>query len=268
MQKTLVVFGNLIFFLLIYDGIAAQCRTVNWSDEFEIDGAPDKRKWNLEKGDGCPELCGWGNNELQYYTDVESENVRVENGFLIIEAKRHEEGDSTYYTSAKLVTKGLREWTYGTVEVRAKLPSGRGSWPAIWMLPTDMSDGWPLCGEIDIMEHVGFEPSMVYGTVHTGKYNHQLGTERGGEYKVEDCEDGFHDYRIKWTPERIEFYIDKLRYYTYAKREDTKEAWPFDKDFYLILNIAIGGNWGGQQGIDAEAWPQKMIVDHVRVYRD
>lgn len=267
MQKTLILLVNLIIGNLFVDTLYAQCRTINWSDDFEIDGVPDKRKWKSEVGDGCPDLCGWGNNELQFYTDMNPENVRVENGFLILEAHRKVEEDSIYYTSAKLITRELREWTYGTLEVRAKLPGGVGVWPAIWMLPADRSDGWPLCGEIDVMEHVGFDPTMIYGTVHTEKYNHLIGTQKAGEIEVEDCEEDFHDYRIKWSPERIEFYVDKLRYYTYAKREDNKEAWPFDKDFYLILNIAVGGNWGGEEGVAEDIWPQKMIVDHVRVYR-
>src|SRR6187551_560970 len=150
-----------------------------WADEFKTDGLPDSTKWGYDYGDGCPRNCGWGNNELQYYTSNRKENARVKDGSLIIEA-RHETMKTREYSSSRMVSKHKGDWTYGKIEVRAKLPKGLGVWPAIWMLPTDWAYGdWPSSGEIDIMEHVGYLPDSVFGTVHTGAYNHRIGTHKG-----------------------------------------------------------------------------------------
>ena len=238
-----------------------------WSDEFDEPGLPDTTKWSYDVGDGCPDLCGWGNNELQYYTERRVKNARIKDGHLIIEAHR-EEYESREYTSARLVTRDKGDWLYGRIEVRAELPSGRGTWPAIWMLPTEWAyGGWPKSGEIDIMEHVGYEPDSIYGTVHTEAYNHTLGTQRGGSIYVPDCEEAFHVYAIDWTPERIDFIIDDQVYYSFSNEGAGYEAWPFDQPFHLIMNIAVGGNWGGREGIAADIWPQEMRVDYVRVYQ-
>lgn len=238
-----------------------------WSDEFDTDGLPDPNKWTYDTGDGCPDLCGWGNNELQYYTSNRSENARVENGHLIIEAIK-EDFKTRKYSSARLVSKGKGEWKYGVMEIKAKLPSGRGTWPAIWMLPVDWKYGnWPKSGEIDIMEHVGYSPDSVYGTVHTGSYNHMYGTHRSGHVVNDKIEEGFHIYKIDWTEEQIEFSVDGKSYFTFENEHNTTEEWPFDQSFYLIMNIAVGGNWGGKKGVDETIWPQKLEVDYVRVYQ-
>ncbi len=237
-----------------------------WSDEFNYEGAPDPENWSYDMGDGCPNICGWGNNELQFYTDDRS-NARVENGHLVIEAHATDDADRPY-TSARLVSRGKQDWVYGRVEVRANLPFGRGSWPAIWMLPTERTyGGWPRCGEIDIMEHVGYEPLMVYGTVHTEAYNHLIGTQKGDSVLVQDAEDAFHVYAIEWREDRIDFFVDESLYHTFPRYEDTPAEWPFDQPFHLILNLAVGGGWGGKYGVSESIWPQQMQVDYVRVYQ-
>jgi beta-glucanase (GH16 family) len=241
--------------------------TLVWSDEFDDAGLPDQDKWAYDVGDGCPSLCGWGNDELQYYTDARSENARVEDGHLTIEARKEPFG-SRGYTSARLVTKGKGDWLYGRIEIRAQLPSGVGTWPAIWMLPTETFYGvWPASGEIDIMEHVGFAPDSVFAAVHTAAYNHMQGTQRTGRVAVPDAETAFHVYSVEWTPTRIDFYVDDVRYFAFLKGGSSYEVWPFDRAFHLVLNIAVGGSWGGQQGIDDTIWPQRMLLDYVRVYQ-
>ena len=231
-----------------------------WSDEFTIDGTPDATKWSFDIGDH-----GWGNNELQYYTK-ELRNARVENGTLIIETH----ADSTMekgYTSARLVTKGKAAWTYGYLEIKAKLPAGVGTWPAIWMLTeTNPYGGWPKSGEIDIMEHVGYDPSVIHGTVHTEAFNHSIGTDVGEVRSISDFNTEFHTYAINWSSEKIDFFIDDALYFTFENSKKGTAEWPFDHPFHLILNIAVGGNWGGQKGVDPAIWPQRMEVDYVRVY--
>jgi beta-glucanase (GH16 family) len=151
--------------------------------------------------------------------------------------------------------------------VRAKLPQGVGTWPAIWMLPEESKfGGWPNDGEIDIMEHVGYDPGSVHGTVHTEAFNHTIGTQKGAQMMVSDFASEFHAYAIDWTPGKIDFFIDGQKYFTFEKTGDDPKAWPFDQPFHLILNIAVGGNWGGAKGVDATIWPQRMEVDYVRVY--
>jgi len=237
-----------------------------WLDEFDTDGHPDPTKWSYDLGDGCPRICGWGNNELEYYTN-NLDNARVEAGHLII-AALHEPQAKNPYTSARLVSKGKGDWTYGKVEVRSKNPSGKGTWPAVWMLPTDNHyGGWPSSGEIDIMEHVGFVKDTVYGTVHTQSYNHGIGTQKGGQLLVPTTEEAFHKYGIEWDAEKIDFLIDDQVYFTFNNDHETSDEWPFDQDFHLILNVAVGGNWGGKEGIDDTIWPQQMVVDYVRVFQ-
>lgn len=234
-----------------------------WADEFETEGLPDPNKWGYDQGDH-----GWGNNELQMYTKENLENARIENGILIIEAKQ----DTNYakgFTSARLVTKGKASWLYGYIEAKAKLPHGVGTWPAIWMLPEENKyGGWPKSGEIDIMEHVGYDPGTVHGTVHTEAFNHTKGTQVGKTVSVPDFSDEFHVYAIDWTEDKIDFYIDDEHYHTFENTGKGFEEWPFDHPFHIILNLAVGGDWGGAKGVDPNIWPQRMEVDYVRVYKE
>ena len=240
-----------------------------WSDEFDYTGLPDATKWGYDVGGH-----GWGNQELQNYTGLRKENARVESGRLIIEARR-DDSESHMYTSARLVSKGKSDWTYGRFEVSAKLPSGRGTWPAIWMLPSLKSygdGGWPDNGEIDIMEHVGFDPNVVHGSVHTRAYYHSIGTQKTGKIRVRTARTEFNLYAVEWTPQEIRWYVNDEHYFTFRNERLTRRTadyrqWPFDKPFYLILNIAVGGAWGGAQGIDQSIWPQRMEVDYVRIYQ-
>lgn len=248
--------------LMVSGNLFSQEYTLVWSDEFDYTGLPDAEKWGYDVGGD-----GWGNNELQYYTQNRTENARVEDGHLIIEARKESYGGNNY-TSARLITKDKGDWLYGKIEVKAKLPGGTGSWPAIWMLPTDWEyGGWPSSGEIDIMEYVGYDPGIVHGTVHTEAYNHTLGTQKGAHTTVTDAETAFHVYSMEWTPERIKVFVDDTKYFTFNAEGDYT-TWPFDKRFHLLLNIAVGGSWGGAEGIDDEIFPVKMEVDYVRVYQD
>ncbi len=238
-----------------------------WSDEFKVSGLPDSTKWSYDLGDGCPRNCGWGNNELQYYTSNRHENARVEGGNLIIEAHR-EKMNTREYSSSRMVSKNKGDWTYGKIEVRAKLPKGLGVWPAIWMLPTDWAYGdWPASGEIDIMEHVGYIPDSIFGTVHTKRYNGMLGTQKSKGISSKTVNTAFHTYGMEWDKDKIDFLFDDKVYHSFANRHEGPDAWPFDLDFHLVLNIAIGGNWGGKMGVDTTIWPQQMVVDYVRVYQ-
>lgn len=232
-----------------------------WSDEFDYSGLPDAKKWVAETGGH-----GWGNNELQYYTAGRLENARVENGILTIEAKK-ENWESSNYTSARLVSKNKGDWQYGKIEVKAKLPKGRGSWPAIWMLASTTPLKWPDDGEIDIMEHVGFDQGTVHASVHTKKYNHVIGTQKTNKISVNDCSENFHVYSVEWSKDSVKVAVDGNFYFQFANDKSGYDAWPFDNKMHLLLNIAVGGNWGGQQGIDDTIWPQKMEVDYVRVYQ-
>lgn len=237
-----------------------------WSDEFDTEGLPDTAKWGYDLGNGCPNICGWGNKELEYYTD-RLENARVKAGHLIIEALK-EDYEKMDYTSARLMTKGKGDWKYGRVEVRAKLPVGVGTWPAIWMLPTDWEyGGWPKSGEIDIMEHVGHEKGRIFGTVHTESYNHTKGTHVGDKLHISDADTAFHTYTIEWEADKIKWFVDEELYFEFENEYKTSDEWPFNKRFYLILNIAIGGNLGGVEGVDDAAFPQRMMVDYVRIYQ-
>ena len=232
-----------------------------WSEEFNYTGLPDATKWNYDAGGH-----GWGNNELQFYTQMRQENARVENGNLVIEARK-ENSHGREYTSARLTSKGKGDWKYGKIEVRAKIPAGRGTWPAIWMLASTTPLAWPNDGEIDIMEHVGFEQGKIHGTIHTKKYNHVIGTQKSGTTMAPDCSSAFHVYGLKWTADSIKISIDDKEYFKFANEHSDKAAWPFDQPFHLLLNIAIGGNWGGQQGVDSSLFPARMEIDYIRVYQ-
>ena len=230
-----------------------------WSDEFNGKGLPDSTKWNYDVGGD-----GYGNNEAQFYTKNRLENARQENGNLIIEARK-ENWENSKYTSARLLTRGKHSWKYGTFEVRAKLPKGRGTWPAIWMMSENMKE-WPDDGELDIMEHVGFNQGFIHATAHTKKYNHVINTQKTDTLVVNDASEKFHVYKMDWTPEKIDVYVDDKKYYTYVNTEKTYDAWPFDQPFFMILNLAVGGDWGGQKGIDDSIFPQKFYINYVRVY--
>lgn len=246
-------------------GQAQQKPRLLWSDEFNYTGAPDSTRWTYDLGNGCPNNCGFGNEELQHYTN-QPENVRVDGEKLIIEAHKVAGQDSAY-TSTRIKTKGKATWKYAYVEVRAKLPEGRGTWPAIWMLPDTLRyGGWPASGEIDIMEHVGYDPAVVHGTVHTSSFNHKIGTQVGKQHQVKDFSEAYHRYAVNWTEDQVEFIIDDKVYHTFKNNGSGYKAWPFDHPFHLILNIAVGGGWGGQKGVDPAIWPQRMEVDYVRVY--
>lgn len=242
--------------------------TLVWSDEFDGEGLPDASKWSYDVGGH-----GWGNQELQYYTERRLPNARVSGGLLTIEARK-EDFEGSEYTSARLVTKNKGDWTYGRFDVRAKLPSGRGTWPAIWMLATDDNYGsayWPDNGEIDIMEHVGFDPDVVHASIHTKAYNHSIGTQRSSKLTVAGARSEFHVYRVEWTESAITAYIDDDLYFVFQNERLTTpnagfEEWPFDRPFHLLLNIAVGGTWGGLEGVDDSIFPQQMEVDYVRVY--
>jgi beta-glucanase (GH16 family) len=246
-----------------------------WADEFDRPGRPDPAKWTYEEG-------FVRNHESQLYTR-RAENARVENGVLVLEA-RHERlanpryragaadwqrsGEFTEYTSASLTTEGLASWRSGRVEVRAKLPAARGTWPAIWMLGVNHPRvGWPLCGEIDILEAVGYDPGVVHANIHTATYNHAQKTGKGASRKVEDLYGTFHVYALEWNAERLDFFVDDAKYFSYANEKTGTAVWPYDQPFYLILNLAIGGEWGGKRGIDERAFPQRMEVDYVRIYQ-
>lgn len=250
-----------------------------WSDEFDKPGLPDPAKWKYEEG-------FVRNNEAQYYTRGRSENARVENGMLVIEARKERFQNPAFdpaaqgkgsrrgnrefaeYTSASLTTRGKAAWTYGRIEVKAKLPTGRGTWPAIWMLGTNASQaGWPACGEIDIMEFVGFDPGVIHANIHTREFNHVKKTGKGSQISIPDASELFHVYALEWDSKKMDFYVDDKKYFTYANDGTGSGAWPYDKDQFLILNLAIGGAWGGSKGIDETCFPQRYYVDYVRIYQ-
>lgn len=232
-----------------------------WSDEFAYSGLPDSARWNYDVGGH-----GWGNNELQFYTRDRLENARVEKGYLIIEARK-EPWEGKNFTSARLITKGKGDWQYGKIEVRARLPKGVGTWPAIWMLGSTTPLKWPDDGEIDVMEHVGFNQGYIHGSIHSKKYNHILGTQKTDTVTIEDCSERFHVYAVEWNKDSVKVSADQKTFFRFSNEHTGYESWPFDNKMHLLLNIAVGGNWGGQKGIDENIWPQKMEIDYVRVYQ-
>lgn len=235
--------------------------TPTWAEEFDYTGAPDPNNWSYDLGGS-----GWGNHELQYYTNSQS-NAKVENGMLTITALKESMGGMNY-TSTRLLSKNQGDFLYGRAEIRAKLPAGRGTWPAIWMLPTDWAYGaWPASGEIDIMEHVGYDPNNIHFSTHTKSFNWVIGTQATSTYLVPTATSDFHKYRIDWTPYAVRGYYDDALVFTFVNNGSGFAAWPFDKRFHLLLNLAIGGDWGGAQGVDDTIFPVSMVVDYVRVYK-
>ncbi len=226
-----------------------------WSDEFETSGAPDAAKWGYDIGTGSG---GWGNNELQYYTN-RSTNAIVSNGTLKIIAQKENFGGSSY-TSARLLSKGKFSTKYGKIEARAKLPAGGGTWPAIWMLGDNIGTvGWPACGEIDIMEHKGNDPNKIYGTVHHP--GHSGGNADGGTKVISNATSEFHIYTVEWSASSIKFLVDGIAYYTFANNSSL----PFNQNFFLLLNVAMGGTFGGS--VNPTFSSAAMEIDYVRVYQ-
>jgi beta-glucanase (GH16 family) len=230
-----------------------------WADEFNQAGAPDAAVWS-------PEIGYLRNGEKQYYTD-RPENVRIEDGHLVIEARR-DNWENKPITSASLRSIGKKSFLYGRIAVRAKIPTGRGTWPAIWTLGENIKEaGWPACGEIDILENVGYDPQKIHANIHCKAYNHMKHTGRGNKITADAPWSGFHEYAIEWYEDRIEFFFDDTRYFIYRKESDDPAVWPFAKPHYLILNLAIGGGWGGQKGIDDSLFPHRFEIDYVRYYQ-
>lgn len=233
-----------------------------WSDEFFNEGLPDSANWSYNTGGH-----GWGNNELEYYTKEGSGNAFVRDGMLHIVAKK-EQKEKNSYTSARLVTAKKHSWKYGRIEARLQLPKGVGLWPAFWMLGGNINEAdWPKCGEIDIMEHVGYMPNTILGTIHTEAFNHVKGTQRGGEYKIDNPYHQFHIYAVEWDADKISFYVDDHQYMEFSNEHKTVAEWPFDQPFFIIINLAIGGNLGGAKGVDESAFPATYLIDFVRVWQ-
>lgn len=237
-----------------------------WADEFEVDGLPDPAKWAY---DTAANRTGWHNRELQYYTSARRENAEVKNGRLVITARKEAlasmpDYGGQAYTSARLVTRGKASWTQGFIEVRARLPCGPGSWPAIWMLGT--GGKWPADGEIDIMEHVGHKPGEILGSIYTNAQNWPRGTGKTSKAMVPDACDAFHDYQLTWTKDRIRVGVDGRNYAELANPQDGDyDKWPFDRPQYLLLNLAVGGDLGGAVRDDSLPW--RMEVEYVRVFQ-
>jgi len=249
-----------------------------WSDEFDYQGAPDPDKWNIEVWDARRV-----NDEDQAYTD-RSRNVRVEDGRLVLEAHL-EDYDSARYTSGRIHSRGKGDWLYGRLDIRARLPRGQGTWPAVWMLPTDAfryatrcsaqsewqgdpdCDAWPNSGEIDIMEHVGYDMDRLHGTVHNKAYYSANRQQRKGSVEVRELDKSFHVYTLEWTPDYIRVFFEGTPYFTYYNEGEGWEAWPYDHPYYVIMNLAVGGHWGRVGGpIDDSIFPVRLEIDYVRVF--
>ncbi len=280
-MKTYSFIFSLVILLFLSACKSKKTYQLVWSDEFEISGKPDSTKWSYEYG-------FLRNNEEQFYTD-NPKNIRVENGALIIEThlekiinpkfktnefdKKHwlkwiAKRDSAKYTSASITTIDLAEWTYGKFEIKAKLPTGIGLWPAIWMLGENKTVvNWPECGEIDIMEYVGYEKDSIFGTIHTKAYNHMIHTQKGKKTFINNPDVMFHLFALEWTPEKIDFLLDGKIYNHIENEHKTTDEWPFDQNFHLKLNVAVGGALGGKKGIDDTVFPKQMIIDYIRVYQ-
>lgn len=248
----------------VYDLASIDDYELVWSDEFDTDGPLDASKWGWDIGGS-----GWGNNELQYYTGTGG-NAWNEAGKMVIEARMESLG-GRQYTSARVVSRNKGDWKYGKIEVSAKLPTGVGTWPAIWMLPTDWRYGqWPRSGEIDIMEHVGKDQNKVHASIHTNFYNHSIGTQRSGSRIIPTASTEFNVYTVEWLPDQILFFFNDVQVYRFKPSlyiDCPKfNEWPFDQRFHLLLNIAIGGNWGGPN-VDDSMFPVRMEIDYVRVYQ-
>ncbi len=235
-----------------------------WADEFN-GPTLNTSIWSHENGDGCPGNCGWGNNELEYYTD-RADNLFFQDGKLIIEAKKENFSGKTY-TSSKILTRDKKPIKFGRIDIRAKLPKGKGIWPAFWMMPQNsVFGGWPRSGELDIMEVVGHEPQKTHGTLHFGPGPGS--TQLGGNYSLPTgtFNDEFHVFSIEWKQDQIKWLVDGVVFSTHTKSEFGTNNYPFNEEFYLIFNLAVGGNWPGSPDAST-VFPQWLIVDYVRVYQ-
>ncbi|WP_158974073.1 family 16 glycosylhydrolase [Cellulophaga sp. L1A9] len=251
------VYTKIALIFILMSGLScANKKGLVWEENFN-GNTLNESVWNYELGDGCPELCGWGNNEKQIYT---RKNHQVKDGFLHINIKKV---DSTY-TSTRITTKGNKEFKYGRIEARAKLPLAKGLWPAFWMLGSNISEvGWPLCGEIDILEYIGRKPNTIFTTLH---FDEQYGENAYTKTTtINGIEDGFHIYAVHWSPDKIIFFVDDVKMFEYKPDHKTKKNWPFNQPFFIILNTAVGGNLGGDT-IDDSIFPQKFIIDYIKVY--
>jgi beta-glucanase (GH16 family) len=246
---TLLLFSSVFSF--------AQERKLIWEENFDSTEL-NETIWNYELGNGCPDICGWGNNEKQIYTNS---NHTISNGLLSIEIKKENEN----YTSTRITTAKKKEFQYGRIEARAKLPVGQGIWPAFWMLGSNIKQiGWPKCGEIDILEYVGREPHVAYTSLHTqDSHGNTINTKKT---TVPNIEEGFHLYAIDWTKDKIVFLIDNKEVYTFQPEPKNENTWPFNQPFYIIVNAAVGGNFGGHE-IDQSIFPQKFEIDYIKVYQ-
>lgn len=228
-----------------------------WEEDFNKKKL-NESDWNFELGDGCPDLCGWGNNERQIYT---KNNHQIRSGNLIIEAKK----EGNQYTSTKITTKGKKEFLYGRIEARAKLPVGHGLWPAFWMLGANIDEvKWPKAGEIDIIEYIGRDPQVIYTSLHTQDSHGNTINTKKTEFPT--IEEGYHVYAIEWNRDKIDFFVDSILVYSFNPEIKNQDTWPFDKPFYIIVNLAIGGNFGGPD-VDDTILPQKFSIDYIRVYQ-
>ncbi len=249
------VYSTVIF--LIIGLVSSNAQELIFEEQFSGD-VLNESNWNYELGDGCPNLCGWGNNERQIYT---KENIALRDGHLIITATK----DGALYQSGRITSAKKFEFQYGIIEVRAKLAVGQGIWPAIWMLGTNISEaGWPKSGEIDIMEYVGKIPHEIHSTLHTQDSHGQ--SKNTKITTLNHIEEGFHTYKAIWTKDSIEFFIDDQITYTFSPEVKDENTWPFDQPFYIILNLAIGGNFGGPQ-VDNSIFPQEFLIDYVKVFK-
>ncbi len=234
-----------------------------WSDDFSVDGPPNPAKWKYEVG-------MVRNHEAQYYTENRTENARVENGELVIEARK-EDYKGAQYTSAAL--ESVDSWNHGYIEVRAKVPTGKGTWPAIWMLgEARRKTGadfvpWPLVGEIDMMEQVGFDPNKIHFTIHTKADKKSTGDTTSKQVTVPNASDDWHTYGLDYQAHKLDLYFDGNKVMTYNDDGGGENTWPFDKPHFLILNLAVGGAWGGQKGIDDTIFPAKFEIKYVKVYQ-
>jgi beta-glucanase (GH16 family) len=243
----------------------AQFTTLVMQDEFTTEGVPDGTIWGYDLGTGNSDTgAGWGNNELQYYTN-RAENVKVENGYLLVTAKKESYNGSSY-TSARLTTKGLFDQAYGRFEARIRVPYGQGMWPAFWLLGANIDEvGWPQCGEIDIMEYRGQEPTKVLGTVHGPGYSGGASITKSYSLLNDRFDTDFHVFGIEWGPKYINYYIDDVLY-NQITPADVPGEWVFDHPFYIVINLAVGGSFVGAPNSET-VFPQTMLVDYVRVYK-
>ncbi|MBC8005002.1 MAG: glycoside hydrolase family 16 protein, partial [Verrucomicrobia bacterium] len=221
--------------------------------------------WTHETGDGCPNICGWGNNELEFYTGRPS-NLFFQDGKMIIEARAETFGGRNY-TSSKILTRNKKAFKFGRVDIRAVLPKGKGIWPAFWMLPeNNVHGGWPKSGEIDIMELVGHEPNKSYGTLHYGPGPGSTQISQSYTLSASDFQNAFHVFSIEWKADQIKWYVDGNLFKTVNKTDIGSAVYPFNEQFFFIFNLAVGGNWPGSPDA-ATVFPQWMIVDYIRVFQ-